>query len=311
MWPPLPCVAVTGSKRMACFRPLKGFRILPDGGFFTSEHSCRGHDYAPMNVACGQCIGCRLDRSLHWGVRCVHESKMHKRNCFVTLTYDDEHLPLTRDGLPTLVKKDLQDFNKRLRFHRGSFRFYACGEYGTRTRRPHYHVCLFGMDFEDKKLISDAKGYPEFDSKILRKIWTAGNSRIGELNRETACYTARYICDKITGDLADSHYLGREPEFNTMSNKPGIGATWLYKFWSDVYPSGKVVSNGMPRNPPKYYDKLLDRREVHLGGEVGKWLRIDREEEALLRADDNTERRLADREEVATLNLKRIARGGV
>ena len=95
---------------MACTRPLNCFKTPPGRVVFSPTAGD-----VPFQVPCGKCIGCRLEHSRSWAVRCVHEAYMYENNCFVTLTYDDEHLPLTGDGLATLQRNDLTLFLKRLR----------------------------------------------------------------------------------------------------------------------------------------------------------------------------------------------------
>src|SRR4051794_29862641 len=105
---------------MPCFRPLKGYRARvtnPDTGKRSIVFNARkGFNDLPVDLPCGQCIGCRLERSRQWAIRCSHEAKLHEENCFITLTYAPEHLP--PGG--TLVVKDFQDFMKRLRFEFGA-----------------------------------------------------------------------------------------------------------------------------------------------------------------------------------------------
>jgi len=91
---------------MACFHPLQAYQL--DTGEIQFHDSGRGH---PLELPCGQCIGCRLERSRQWAIRCVHEASMHENNCFITLTYAPEYLP--PDG--GLIKSDFQKFIKRLR----------------------------------------------------------------------------------------------------------------------------------------------------------------------------------------------------
>ena len=111
----------------------------------------------PLQVPCGRCIGCRLDRSLSWAVRCIHESSLYDENCFITLTFDNEHLPKaclkcrTVDG--SLCVCQFQNFMKRFRQFVSPrvIRFFHCGEYGVKFSRPHHHACIFNYDFPDKK----------------------------------------------------------------------------------------------------------------------------------------------------------------
>lgn len=218
------------------------------------------HSGVKLKIPCGQCVGCRLERSRQWAMRCLHENKLHEVSCFLTLTYDDDHLP---EG-GTLVKRDLQLFMKRLRKAKGKVRFYACGEYGDRTRRPHYHVLLFGCHFADKRKIRETKaGYTLYYSKELEKLWPYGQNTIGDVTFESAAYCARYVMKKVTGERAEAHYeymdsdgvvRSRVPEFTVMSRRPGIGSGWFDKYGNHAYEWDSVVINGREVRPPRYYD---------------------------------------------------------
>lgn len=190
-------------------------------------------------------------------MRCVYEAKEYEKNCFITLTYDNEHCPENS----SLVKRDLQLFMKKLRKKYGEkIRFYACGEYGEKYDRPHYHACIFNHDFEDKVLWSVREDINLYRSKSLEKMWPYGFSTIGDVTFESAAYVARYVMKKIYGDKAEQHYKGRVPEFTNMSRRPGIGKGFLMKFISDVYPGDKVViKNGLILRPPKYYDSIYEK----------------------------------------------------
>lgn len=139
-------------------------------------------------------------------MRCVHEAQLHEHNCFVTLTYNDESLP--EHG--TLYKPHLTDFWKRLRYHKGEFRYYACGEYGENTKRAHYHACLFGIDFQDKKPFRRIGEHWLYISQELTEIWGHGNTSIGSLTFETAAYTARYVTKKLS--KGQSRYVRMDPQ---------------------------------------------------------------------------------------------------
>ena len=235
-----------------------------------------------MTVPCGQCIGCRLERSRQWAVRCVHEAQMHEDNCFVTLTYDDEHLPYGE----TLHRPDFQKFMKRLIKNSGvKIRLFYCGEYGGETFRPHYHACLFGWRPSDPELFSVNNGFQLFTSKILSKNWKLGHASFGELTFETAAYTARYCTKKITGKAAKAHYewvdpdtgeiIDRVPEFSGQSLKPGIGATWLEQFGHDTYSKDEVILQGKAMKPPRFYDNTFAKIEETIV-EMVKQERIDK-----------------------------------
>lgn len=247
---------------MPCSTPLKGWRT-PSGSITFRQRE--GYwDLPPAEVPCGQCIECKLERSRQWAVRCVHESKMHKQNCFLTLTYSEEKIP----PHGTLRVEDWQDFAKRLRHKMGPFRFFHCGEYGEHTSRPHYHALIFGLDFHStRKLFKYSGEHPLYRSELLDKLWGHGYVNIGELTHASAAYCASYTTKKITGQMAEYEYMridystGEVIELKhpycTMSRRPGIGKPWLDKFKSDVYMSDEVISNGHKAKPPKYYDNQL------------------------------------------------------
>lgn len=181
---------------------------------------------------------------------------MHDESCWLTLTYREEDLP--ENG--TLVKSDLVMFMKKLRKKYGEgIRAMACGEYGDDTRRPHYHVCLFGHDFQDRYPWRKSKGGVLHRSDELETLWLKGQAEIGQLTFESAAYTARYVTKKITGPVAQEHYKGREPEFLTMPNRPGLGGKFIEKFFGDVYPKDFITIRGVKMKPPIYFDRYLEK----------------------------------------------------
>lgn len=206
-----------------------------------------------------------MEYTRQWAVRCHHESKMHERNSFITLTYNDRCLP----KYGTLKKQHWQEFAQRLRDKLGPFRYMHCGEYGPGQGRPHYHASIFGLDFEDKKTHSlNKQGDQLYKSDVLNDLWGKGYCVIGDLNFTTARYVAQYMLGKAKGDLAEQSldvydpetgelFFSKEPEYATMSRRPGIGKTWIDKFMTDVYPSDQVIIEGHPQRPPKYYDTQL------------------------------------------------------
>lgn len=291
---------------MACYKPLKGYRsrvVNPETGRRSIVFNVRqGDQNLPLDVPCGQCIGCRLERSRQWAMRCVHEASLHERNCFITLTYRDECLPL--DG--SLVLKDFQDFMKRLRKKYGAgIRFFHCGEYGEKFSRPHYHACLFNFDFPDKVLFRDCEGAKLYVSESLAELWCDGFSTIGDVTFESAAYVARYVTKKITGDKAEDHYGSRVPEYTTMSRRPGIGRGWYLQYRSDVYPSDEVVlRGGRSMKPPKAYDRYF---EVDFPDQF-KEVRFKRVQEGKKKALLEPWYRLGVREECQELAFKRLKR---
>lgn len=207
----------------------------------------------------------------------ICESQMYDENSFITLTYNEENLP--PDG--SLSRIELQKFMKRLRkkIEPKKIRFYGCGEYGSNTKRPHYHVCVFGHDFPDKEIIRAqsykftgqgkraTKGHISslYTSKVLEQdIWKKGFVTVGELNFKTAGYVARYVTKKITGPPAKKHYGEKEPEFALMSRMPGIGKPWIEKYKYDIYPKDYFHVNGHKQRPAKYFDTFLEKDDPEL-----------------------------------------------
>lgn len=295
---------------MACYHPVQAYQ--GEDGLIAFSELRRNKPVRSLQLSCGQCVGCRLERSRQWAVRCMHEAQMHDRNCFITLTYREEELP----EFMSLRYRDFQLFMKKLRKVAGAgLRFFMCGEYGGLHARPHFHACLFGYDFPDKVVFKRGIGGAVlYRSPSLEALWRVGFSTIGAVTFESAAYVARYVMKKVTGDAAAMHYgsvdestgevVKRCPEFCRMSLKPGIGRPWLDKFFSDVYPHGKVVVNGVESNAPRYYDKLF--RAVDSDGGAG--LDMDREMAARRTFADRSDDRLAVREHVARARVDRLKR---
>jgi hypothetical protein len=287
---------------MPCFHPLRAFKTSRGDVVFNDVASDRIVE--ELSLPCGRCIGCRLERSRQWATRIMHEASMHDDNCFITLTYDDDHIPVDR----SLNHKHFQDFLKRYRkqVYPDLIRYFMAGEYGDKLQRPHYHACIFGHCFDDLRLHSKSEsGSDVFTSEFLKALWPFGYSSVGELTFQSAAYVARYVLKKVTGTPADRHYelldpvtgeiVKRVPEYCRMSLKPGIGAKWLGKFMTDVYPHDHVISKGRPTKPPRYYDKLLDR----VNPDLLESIKASRVEKARERADDHTADRLRVKETLA------------
>ena len=232
---------------MPCLKPL----LLKRRG----SHSANSNQY----VGCGRCIPCRLDYSHQWATRCVHEAELHRFNHFVTLTFDDDHLPEDY----SLCKDTAQKWLKRLRYYLDApFRYFLAGEYGEQLGRPHYHALLFGADLrtwhthQGKSFALPLAPIPGTElsrSSLLESSWPFGFSSVAEFNFQTAAYVARYCVKKYNGPAAADHYQGRLPEFALMSRNPGLGAEWIARFKSDVFPRDEVRINGHTRTPPRFY----------------------------------------------------------
>ena len=265
-----------------------------DGRVRFSKHT--SVDRSEFQLPCGQCLGCRLTRSREWALRCYHESLLHDRNCFLTLTYDEEHLPV---GL-SVDKAEWQRFAKKVRNRVGSFRFLHSGEYGDHNHRPHYHAVVFGQDFSEDRVLFRSGRWPLYVSETLQALWPNGFSTIGDFTYETAQYVAGYVVKKLTGQKAKQ---GRvffdhsselpyqvESEYGTMSRRPGLGAEWFERFRSDVYPSDECVVKGRRFRPPRYYDLKLEEAELEVYKERRR---------VAAKSEDATEQRLRVREKVA------------
>lgn len=262
-------------------------------------------------VPCGKCQGCRLEYSRQWAVRCIHEASLWRDNCFITLTYAEEHLP---EG-GTLVKKHFVDFMKRLRekyrpqnvdfdpdVH--AIRFYMCGEYGDKNLRPHYHALLFNHDFIDKKLVSVSKsGCNVYSSDELQSLWKYGLVAIGDVNFKSAAYTARYVMKKINGDAAEEHYNGRVPEYCNMSRDPGIASGWYDKFKTDMF-KGYLTLDSRKIKPPRFYEnKFSEQFPV-----VADIISVSRNAEILAKHEDNSYARLQARLAVKKRSFEKLVR---
>lgn len=311
---------------MACFHPLQAYRT--DNGEILFHDTGRGR---PMELPCGQCIGCRLERSRQWAMRCVHEASMHENNCFITLTYDDLKLPMGHPAITTgsLFKRDFQLFMKRYRrrFPNNKIRFYQCGEYGDRNNRPHYHAIIFGHNFDDWVYLFDSPGgEPIFTSPTLESIWGFGFVTVGTVTFESAGYVARYCMKKVNGKLAEQidektdlkHYERINaftgeihevlPEYSTMSrggrSGHGIGYDWISRYTLDCYPKDFTTIRGVRMRPPKYYDRYLESIDPDMYDDI----KAGRELKMLDMADDNTELRLSSREIVKAAQFKQLKR---
>lgn len=230
---------------------------------------------------------------------------MHRRNSFITLTYNDDEVPA--DGSVRVAV--LQQFFKRLRkfVPPKSVRYLACGEYGEANGRPHYHAAVFGHGFDDR-IAQVRETPPLFRSQLLEKLWTNvesgrsfGHSSVGELTYESAAYVARYVMKKLTG-LRAEEYGGRKPPFAVMSLKPGLGAKWFERYGEDVFPADEIVHEGRRHRVPRYYDSLYGETEIEP-------IKAKREAAALARPEDLTDARMRVREGVAEARLRAFRRG--
>jgi hypothetical protein len=323
---------------MPCYKPLEGWyskELNPSGKrslVFTPSNALQPDD--PLEIPCGQCVGCRLDRSKEWAIRCVHEASLHENNSFITLTFNEDSLN-KRENPNSLDKTEFQKFIKRLRKEvvpknpyptsqknkradwqfKNGIRYFHCGEYGDQYKRPHYHAILFGFDFPDKELLDTINGQHLYRSNLLEKLWPYGYSSIGNVTFESAAYVARYVLKKITGDLAWQHYSDidyetgeitnvRQPEYTTMSRRPGIASKWFEKYNKDCFPSDFITHDGRKLSIPKYYDKLLEKENPHQLADIKE----ERAFKANKHWENNTRERLKIRELIQLKKLKQLPR---
>lgn len=283
---------------MGCLFPVKAYRsseINPATGkrplVFRSTLAHREDDF--VEVPCNNCIGCKLERARQWSIRMMHEARYHDRNCFLTLTYNDQALPQDYG----LDLRHWQLFFKKLRMaltvrcshvrgehsahirayaqhHTIRIRFFACGEYGDGTARPHYHAIVFGYDPPDKVFHSVSKsGEKMYVSPSLEKLWGHGHVKVQDVTLRSCNYVARYVTKKIKGNdqyqadhyyrlsPVDGQYHSVRPEFAVMSRKPGIAYKFFQEFKGDIFPSGYLIVDGRKQRPPAYYLKLLTQEE--------------------------------------------------
>lgn len=200
-----------------------------------------------IEVACGQCVQCRLDYSKQWAERCYFESLFYEHNYFITLTYDDEHNHLGKFGNYSIDKEDVRKFIKNLRdyFKRhydfSGIRYFGCCEYGDITFRNHVHIIFFNLpipdltiDFTDENgqvfhKVNKMDGSFYLFSQIISDIWGKGFICIADCNFNTSAYVSRYVLKKQTGKNSKVYLneFGVEPPYLFMSNRPGIGSRFF------------------------------------------------------------------------------------
>lgn len=273
-----------------CLDPLRGF-ISKKTGYIIAvkknnvvamHYDHIKYDYVPVynpddvmpddvteyiDIPCRSCPECYAQSRREWISRAIAEAQLHDRMCFVTLTYDDNHVPTAEipdmDGVlmrhQTLQYKDFQLFMKRLRKHFGDLRirFMCCGEYGSKTYRPHYHAILYGIGLQDfPDLIvhnRNSQGDILYISKTLDNIWQNGYILIGDCNVMTISYVAGYVDKKSTIVKGKRFYevTGICPPFIRSSLRPGLGADWFQSNISkfDTYYDYLSVNGGANGSP--------------------------------------------------------------
>lgn len=232
-----------------------------------------------VKVPCGKCIECKKDRAKAWAFRLMCEAKEHKTAVFLTLTYDPENVPLV-PGAPfpfyaTLSSYDLQAFFKRLRFNLDGrkIRYYACGEYGTTTYRPHYHAIVFGLDFSDLPAVE--------------KSWNQGFVKLDEVNVATVNYVAGYVQKKLYG--SDTYPDMIQPPFSRMSK--GIGFKYFEENCEKIWKHG-ITFQGYKIPTPRYFYRLLEDKKI---GNKATWEIYEKRRENAMKSELDQELSLSRR----------------
>lgn len=267
----------------------------PDQGFL-----CR-QVYSGKMIRCGKCLGCRMDKSQEWANRCIMELQDHEDAYFLTLTYDNDHVPQSGYAIPetgefqpslSLRKKDFQAFIKRLRkrVEPDRIRYFASGEYGDNTQRPHYHAIIFGLRLNDLVPYgANELGQMTYTSNFLQSVWatrlapkrygsvtplaadpgyfceTFGRIVVAPCSWETCAYVARYTVKKLYGEKSkDYEKFNIEPPFLLMSTHPGIGDNYFDKHYEEILEFSKIsiptANGGKTFRSPYRFEKLLERK---------------------------------------------------
>lgn len=320
---------------MTCFAPMKMFTAAePHHRTGKRGLTCNPlkalNSHVAHNIPCGACNGCRVDKRKQFALRVMHEAQMHSCNYFLTLTQSLEH----RRASNSLAKRDLQLFHKRVRARyaprRNQLKFFACGEMGEHGDNPHYHSILMSDAdlFPDKVVWKQPKTGVVWKSAQLEELWPYGIAEFSSVTMASAAYVAGYVMKKLLSaddpslvrlSPVDGQWHTTEPEFATMSRRPGLGSSWFDKFQSDAFPSDFLVVDGQKVKPPKYYlDKLklcgvvdaAHARPGHVlrdqGDDASQIVKARRAHASSPQARANsTPERLAVRSELLRLNLKR------
>lgn len=299
---------------MPCFHPLKAYRSTERNALtgkygLTFSGTRNLVEGSFLVLSCGRCMGCRVAKAQQWAIRCEHEAAMHASNSFITLTYDQTHVPTDF----SVHLRHWQLFMKRLRKAAGHdrIRFLATGEYGDHGLRPHYHALLFGYDLPDKRHWATRNGNRVYKSDHLEKVWGMGQCEIGTVTYKSSAYVARYCMKKMTGSKADQHYFRTSPvdgkqyrvatEFCVMSRRPGVGQAWFDRYASDAFPSDYLIVDGRKVRPPDYYYRKLAEEDADP-------IKRARRRAQLQSKANNTPDRLAVREELLGSRLNMLQR---
>lgn len=219
-----------------------------------------------ITLPCNKCAACKIRQRKDLSTRLSHEASVYENKCYITLTYNDDNLPLTANSYPTLVVSHVQLFVKRLRryleYHKlsGKIRYFCVGEYGGKTGRPHYHLLIFGWRPADLSVHAVKGNITYFRSPTIEKLWKYGYSLVEDVSAYACRYCARYVTKKFVTDRQLNPW--QLDEFILRSCKTGgTGAPWFDKFGRAACELGyctyrlkdTIVRAGVPRY---YYNRL-------------------------------------------------------
>lgn len=250
-----------------------------------------GKIYSHYKVPCGKCFECVARRKAQWTFRLEQEALRSTSCSFITLTYDDDSIKYSDGFLPTLEKRDLQLFFKRLRQHCERklnhferIKYYACGEYGDQTQRPHYHAIIYNLPLKlTKPTYIDANLQAE-----LQQVWqNQGAVHVLPANTQRFAYTAGYVQKKIQKqvDIYDDEtgeIFERDPEFSIMSKRLGDNfiTPQMARYLKENM-VGSIKQRGYIKTLPRYYkDKIFTGVEKEM-------LAIKAEEYYMLNEENN------------------------
>lgn len=224
-----------------------------------------------MVVPCGACPFCAATKRSDWALRLLYESKKYIGSKFVTLTYADHNLRYL-DGNPQLVKSDLQKWFKRVRKAGNKLRYFAVGEYGSKTYRPHYHIILFG-NVSDEAI---RKGWSYVDRKTGKRK-DIGIVHIGQVTPQSIMYCLGYVVNGKAWQM--KHH--RVAPFTVMSRRPGLGSNYLSPAMIEWHKSDRknyALLDGQKRHLPRYYkEKIfskLDRVRIAVRAEKEQFQKL-------------------------------------
>lgn len=229
---------------MSCIYPKWAWQLKTPNEKGNHELTFQKQDREPdYRIPCAKCAGCQSDKRREWGIRMYHEAQYHDQNSFVTITYNDEHLP------GELQPQDARYFVKALKKEIPDMKYFITGEYGEKTRRPHYHAIIFGADFRGASYPIDDQLY---GNPLLNTIWPFGTVSIGEFTIASAMYTAGYVAKKT---------LDRDT-FSIMSKRPPIGRAWVDDHKDNLRRIETIQVEGRQWPIPNTYLNWLDADET-------------------------------------------------